>query len=443
MDSFLVLTITPSITSIFLPFTFGLGVSLLLMFILVSLSAIISGSEVAYFSLNLSDKINLKDESSSNSVRVLLLLSKPKKLLATILIFNNLINVAIVMISNFVMNRLIDSSKIDSLYQFLIQVIGVTLIILLFGEVIPKIYANKYNMKYAKIMSLPISFISILLSPFSNLLMRSTSIIDKKIRKKTENISLDELEHALDLTKDSVKSEEEIKMLEGIVKFGNTDVKQVMTPRMDVFAFEEKSHFHSIMEAIKNAKYSRIPIYEDSLDLIVGILYVKDLLPYISENKEYKWTDLSRKPKFVPENKKLDDLLEEFQAEKTHIAIVVDEYGGTSGIVSLEDVLEEIVGDITDEFDEDEISYSKLDENNYIFAGKTPLIDVYRIIEVEGEDFEDNKGEADTIAGFCIEQAGKILLKNEKVLFNNYTFTIEAADKRRITKIKLTINDED
>jgi len=426
---------------VFLPFTFELGISLLLMLVLVSLSAIISGSEVAFFSLNLSDKTNLKDNSTSNSSRVLLLLSKPKKLLATILIFNNLINVAIIMMSNFVMNRLIDSSKISSIYEFIIQVVGVTLIILLFGEVIPKIYANKYNMKYAKIMSLPISFISLLLSPFSNLLVKSTSIIDKKIRKKAENISLDELEHALDLTKDSVKSEEEIKMLEGIVKFGNTDVKQVMTPRMDVFAFEKKLDFHSIMEEIKNAKFSRIPIYEDSLDLIVGVLYVKDLLLYINESKSYKWINLIRSPKFVPENKKLDDLLEEFQAEKTHIAIVVDEYGGTSGIVSLEDVLEEIVGDITDEFDEDEISYSKIDDNNYIFAGKTPLIDVYRIIEIEGEDFEENKGEADTIAGFCIEQAGKILLKNEKILFNNYTFTIEAADKRRITKVKLTMND--
>ena len=289
-------------------------------------------------------------------------------------------------------------------------------------------------------MSSPISFLSVFFGPFSKLLVSSTSIIDKRFKKKVDNISVDDLEHAYDLTKESVETTEEKKILEGIVKFGQTDAKQIMTPRLDVIALEQEMSFKELREAILQGRYSRLPVYSESVDSIEGILYVKDLLVFLDSTEDINWIKLIREPKFIPENKKLDDLLKEFQTEKTHIAVVVDEYGGTSGIVTLEDVLEEVVGDITDEFDDDNLIYSKLDESNYVFEGKTPLMDMYRVMGIDGNQFEDQKGESGTIAGFCIELAGKILLKNEKISFENYTFTIEAADKRRIKQVKVAIN---
>ena len=428
--------------NIFQSFSIPLGVGLAIMLLLIILSALMSGSEVAFFSITASDKINLEEEETANNNRILLLLSTPKKLLATILIANNFINVAIVMVSTFVADNLINNNALSGTSQFIIHVVLITFIILLFGEVIPKVYATKYNVKFAKAMALPIHYMSIIFKPISQLLISSTSIIDKRVTKKTNAVSVDELEHALDLTKDSVETEEEKKILEGIVQFGNTDVKQIMTPRTDVIAIDYSNDFTTLLKEIKNSKFSRLPVYEDSIDNVNGILYIKDLIPYIEKKKSFKWNHLIRDPKFVPENKKLDDLLKEFQEEKKHIAIVVDEYGGTSGIVSLEDVLEEIVGDITDEFDEEDLVYSKLDNLNYVFEGKTTLIDMYRTMNIDGDEFEKMKGEADTIAGFCIEQAGKILLKNEKLSFDKYTFTVEAADKRRIKQVKVTINDQ-
>ena len=428
--------------NIFQSFSIPLGIGLAIMLLLIILSALMSGSEVAFFSITASDKINLEEEETANNNRILLLLSTPKKLLATILIANNFINVAIVMVSTFVADNLINTNALSGTSQFIIHVVLITFIILLFGEVIPKVYATKYNVKFAKAMALPIHYMSIIFKPISQLLISSTSIIDKRVTKKTNAVSVDELEHALDLTKDSVETEEEKKILEGIVQFGNTDVKQIMTPRTDVIAIDYSNDFTTLLKEIKNSTFSRLPVYEDSIDNVNGILYIKDLIPYIEKKKNFKWNHLIRDPKFVPENKKLDDLLKEFQEEKKHIAIVVDEYGGTSGIVSLEDVLEEIVGDITDEFDEEDLVYSKLDDLNYVFEGKTTLIDMYRTMNIDGDEFEKMKGEADTIAGFCIEQAGKILLKNEKLSFDKYTFTVEAADKRRLKQVKVTINDQ-
>ena len=375
----------------------------------------------------------VNEEQNKNSQRIIKLIADPKKLLATILIGNNLVNVAIVLVSSLMMNHIFESYTLSPLLKFIIQVVIVTFFILLFGEVIPKVYANNYNLKFSKLMALPISILKILFNPLSNLLISSTSIIDKKIDKKIELLNADELEYALDLTKDSVDNKEE-KILEGIVKFGNTDVKQIMTPRTDVVAFQNDLNYKSLINDLKAVKFSRIPVYEDSFDKIKGILYVKDLIGKIKEPANYQWNKLLRDAKFVPENKKLDDLLKEFQEEKTHIAIVVDEYGGSSGIVSLEDVLEEIVGDITDEFDEKDVTFLKIDEKNYLFDGKTPLIDFYKILNINGQKFEVSKGESDTLAGFCIENAGKILLKNEKIIFENYTFTVEASDKRRIKK---------
>ena len=420
---------------------FNYWLFLLLIFFLILLSAFLSGSEVAIFGLSNTQKETLvNEEQNKNSQRIIKLIADPKKLLATILIGNNLVNVAIVLVSSLMMNHIFESYTLSPLLNFIIQVVIVTFFILLFGEVIPKVYANNYNLKFSKLMALPISILKILFNPLSNLLISSTSIIDKKIDKKIELLNADELEYALDLTKDSVDNKEEKKILEGIVKFGNTDVKQIMTPRTDVVAFQNDLDYKSLISDLKAVKFSRIPVYEDSFDKIKGILYVKDLIGKIKEPANYQWNKLLRDAKFVPENKKLDDLLKEFQEEKTHIAIVVDEYGGSSGIVSLEDVLEEIVGDITDEFDEKDVTFLKIDEKNYLFDGKTPLIDFYKILNIDGQKFEVSKGESDTLAGFCIENAGKILLKNEKIIFENYTFTVEASDKRRIKKIKIKID---
>ena len=430
-----------SFSQIFQPIDFELGLSIFCVLILVVLSALLSGSEVAMFSISNKQRFDLEDQNKNANKRVLTLLKEPKKLLATILIANNFINVSIVMASNFVFNNLIIEGSISDTMNFIIQVIVITFLILLFGEVIPKVYANNYNLKFSKFMAIPLQLLKKLFYPISQILVNSTNLIDKRIEKRKESIQANELEHALNLTVDSVDNEDEKKILEGIVKFGNTDVKQIMTPRTDVISFEITTPFNELMSELKEIKYSRIPVFEDSFDKIKGILFAKDLLGKMNEKKNFKWPNLLREPKFVPENKKLDDLLKEFQEEKTHIAIVVDEYGGSSGIVSLEDVLEEIVGEITDEFDEEDINYKKLDELNYIFDGKTTLIDIYKLLEIDGEIFEKEKGESDTIAGFCIEQAGKILLKNEKISFDRYTITVEAADKRRIKKVKITINE--
>lgn len=412
-----------------------------LMVILVVLSALLSGSEVAIFGLSNSQKLKLEnDNKNKNSRRILKLIENPKKLLATILIGNNLVNVAIVVISSIVVKNILPKEPQNSFTNFIIQVVLVTFIILLFGEVIPKVYANSYKIKFSRLMALPLSILKIIFNPLSNLLISSTSIIDKRVDKKIELLNPEELQHVLALTKDSVENNEEKKILEGISKFGNTDVKQIMTPRTDVVAFRKDLDFKSLINELKTTKFSRIPVYEESFDHIKGILYVKDLLGKINEKSKYNWSKLLRDAKFVPENKKLDDLLKEFQEEKTHIAIVVDEYGGSSGIVSLEDVLEEIVGDITDEFDERDVTFLKIDDRNYIFDGKTSLVDFYKILNVDGAIFEKAKGESDTLAGFCIEQAGKILLKNEKITYDKYTFTIEASDKRRIKKIKIRID---
>ncbi len=431
--------ITPqgALLDIFNPFTLNIGIALGVMIFLLLLSALMSGSEIAFFSIGTADQEKLRKEESVPSTRVLRLLEAPKKLLATILIANNFINVAIVAVSTYVSQSWF-SNDISETTAFILQVVVVTFIILLFGEVMPKVYATKYNISLAKFMAPYMTVIKTISSPLSYLLVSSTSVIDKRIKKKTDTISVDHLEHALNMTKDVGDNEDEKKILEGIIKFGNTDAKQIMTPRMDVAAFDVNISYADLRENIIQSKFSRLPIFDDTFDNVVGVMYVKDLLPYI-DKEDFKWQDLMHEPKFIPENKKLDDLLSEFQTSKKHMAIVVDEYGGTSGVVTLEDVLEEIVGDITDEFDVEDLVFTQIDELNFVFEGKTPLMDLYRVIGIDGKEFEDAKGESDTIAGFCIEQAGKILLKNEKVNFEGITFTVEAADKRRIKQIKVTL----
>lgn len=414
----------------------------LLLLLLLSMSALVSGSEVAFFSLSPTDKEELASKKTKASNVALELLERPKKLLATILIANNFINVAIIMIASYLSTVLFPPESMEVWLKFLIDVVAITFILLLFGEVIPKIYATKHGTQLSLLMAVPLRVVGKTF-PFNVLsrgLVKGTAVISNLGKKKSVDVSSDELSHAVELTMQEEDDPEDHKILEGIVKFGNKDVKQIMKSRIDVQAIEYSIPYDEVYQLILESRYSRIPVYKESFDEIAGILFIKDLLTHLDEDKNFEWQKLIREPYFVPENKKIDDLLGSFQEKKMHMAIVVDEYGGTSGIVTLEDVLEEIVGDISDEFDDEDLVYSKLDENNYVFEGKTPLVDMYKVLNIEGNEFEDAKSESDTLAGFVIEQAGKILLKNEKVNFGIYTFTIEAADRRKVKRIKVTIN---
>ncbi|WP_298754196.1 gliding motility-associated protein GldE [uncultured Psychroserpens sp.] len=413
---------------------------LILLFILLLCSALISGAEVAFFSLTKSDIDKGLEENPRKFTIISKLLERPKKLLATILVANNFINIGIVILFAYLGETLFKDIEITWV-RFLLEVVVITFLILLFGEIVPKIYASRNRVKFSTFMAIPLKVLDVIFSPISLPMRHLTLSIHKKLGKQKSNLSVDQLSQALELTSEGDTTDEEQKILEGIVSFGNTDTKQVMRPRMDIFALNEDLKYDEIIpEVIKNG-YSRIPVYKDSIDNVTGVLYIKDLLPHI-EHKQFDWTTLLREPFFVPENKKLDDLMVEFQEKKVHLAVVVDEYGGTSGVVSLEDVIEEIVGDISDEFDDDDVIYTKIDDQNYSFEGKTTLKDFYRIVKVGDEaDFEENKGEAETIAGFVLEISGIFPRRQSKINFKNYVFTIEAIDKKRIKQIKFTILD--
>ena len=417
----------------------GIVISLLL---LIS-SAMISGAEVAFFSLTPAD---FEVEESKRSVReqiVINLLDKPKKLLATILVANNMINIAIILLFDNLTDAFFE--EVDTIFmgvdlQFILEVIVVTFLILLFGEILPKVYASRNRVEFSHFMAYPLNFLDKLFSPLSTPMRAITIGIHERLGNQKAGLSVDQLSQALELTSQTDTTKEEHKILKGIVSFGNTDTKQVMKPRMDIFALNENKPYSEIIPEIIENGYSRIPVYRDNIDNVTGILYVKDLLPFLEE-EDYEWTSLLRDPYFVPENKKLDDLLNDFKLKKNHLAIVVDEYGGTSGLISLEDIIEEIVGDISDEFDDEDLIFSKLDENNYVFEGKTPLKDFYRVIKLEEPDlFEENRGEAETLAGFLLEISGSFPRKNDVILFDAYSFTIEAVDKKRIKQIKVSIN---
>ena len=408
--------------------------------VLLFMSAMVSGSEVAFFSIGPNEKEELLTSKSKSATVALQLLEKPKRLLATILIANNFINVAIIVICTYLSDLIF---PFEGTSKFLIDVVAITFILLLFGEVIPKIYATKHVMQMTLIMSKPLSFFG-KLPPFSWLkigLVKGTSVISNLGRIKAYKVSTDNLSQAVELTIDETHDQGDKKIWQDIVKFGEKDVKQIMRPRVDIEAIDVASKFSEVYARIVESKFSRIPVFTESFDKVEGILFTKDLLPHIEEDDTFEWQKLIREAMFVPENKKIDDLMNDFQDVKTHMAVVVDEYGGTSGLVTLEDVLEEIVGDISDEFDDDEIQYSKLDEFNYIFEGKTALVDIYKILDIEGTEFEEAKSESDTLAGFAIEQAGKILKKGERIKFSNYTLQIEAADLRKVKRIKLTIHE--
>ena len=422
-------------------------IAISILFLLLFCSALISGTEVAFFSLSPTDIVKISEKSKQDNP-IVKLLQKPSKLLATILITNNFINILIVLIfaslgevflkdKNLAL-KIVDFTLPSSLVKFSIEVILVTFLILLFGEVLPKVYASRRALKFCNFMSKPLQLLTIVLTPLSYPLINLTKIIEKKLGSKNSNFSIEILSKALELTSQGSTTKEEQKILEGIVTFGNTETVQIMKPRIDIFSLSEKETYQEVLTKILKHGYSRNPVYKGSIDNITGILYSKDLLGYL-DKKEFNWQKLLRKPFFVPENKKLDDLLGEFRERKNHLAIVVDEYGGTSGLVTLEDVIEEIVGEINDEFDNDDFSYSKIDENNYIFDGKVTIKDFCKVLEDTNEDkFEEYKGESETIAGFILELSGKFPKIGEKINFDIYTFTIEALDRKRIKQLKVT-----
>ena len=406
-------------------------------FALLFCSALISGAEVALFSLSQKDLEETLQEHPSKGKIITKLLEKPKKLLATLLVANNFINIGVVILFLFVGKNWFAAVS-SPILKFSIEVVIVTFLILLFGEVLPKVYASRNNIKFAKRVAYPVAVLDKLLSPISLPMRKVTIYLHNKLGKQKTNFSVDQLSQALELTDSDESSSEEQKILEGIVTFGNTDARQVMSPRMDIFALEIEESFAAIYSKIIEKGFSRIPVYRDNIDQIEGVLFVKDLLRHI-DKEEFDWKTLIREPFFIPENKKIDNLLKDFQNMKSHLAIVVDEYGGTSGIVSLEDIIEEIVGDISDEFDGDNSNVSKIDDKNYVFEGKTNLKDFYRIIDVNEELFETAKGEAETLAGFILEVLGNFPKKEQKIVFENCTFTIEVVDKKRVKQIKVTI----
>ncbi|WP_297705522.1 gliding motility-associated protein GldE [uncultured Eudoraea sp.] len=424
--------------------TFALkGVMLL---VLLICSGLISGAEVAFFGLSQTDLNEIEENKTARGKIVVKLLERPKKLLATILISNNAINIGIVLLFNSIGDTIF--SKIN--YQlfglisvrFLLEVLVATFLILMFGEILPKIYANRNRFEFSLFMAYPLKLLDILLTPLSSPMRSATIFMHNRLAKQKSSLNVNQLSQALELTSEGDTTKEEQKILQGIVSFGNTDTKQVMRPRIDIFALSEDMKFTEVLEEIKQHGYSRIPVFSENMDNVLGVLYVKDLLPYI-DRKNFNWLKLIREPYFVPENKKLDDLLLEFQDKKNHLAVVVDEYGGTSGIVTLEDVIEEIVGDISDEFDDEDLIFSKLDDFTYIFEGKTTLKDFYRVAKIENEeDFEAQKGESETIAGFVLEIAGSFPKRGEIVTYMDYQFLVESLDKKRLKQIKVTLPNE-
>lgn len=423
------------------PFNTEVIIASVIIVILLMVSAMMSGSEVGFFSLTPSDMEKLQNSETKKDKAILRLLENPKKLLATLLIGNNFVNIGVVILSTFITVELFDFSS-NLILGFLIQVIVVSFIILLFGEILPKVYATQHTLSVSKFMVYILSFLQKLFSPLSYLLISSSSLIDKRVVKKGHSVSIDDLSHALDLTADDSRKADEHKMLRGIVKFGDIDVKEIMTSRIDVTAVNKETDFHELLATVLESGYSRIPVYCGTFDKVEGILYIKDLLPHIGKEKDFKWHELLRPAFFIPESKMINDLLEEFQRRKNHLAIVVDEYGGTSGIITLEDIIEEIVGEINDEYDSDEIVHSRLDKNVYVFEAKTSINDFCKTLTIDPEIFDDAKGDSDTLAGLLLELEGKIPERNDIIQFKNFIFKIEAVDKRRIKRVRVTIKED-
>jgi gliding motility-associated protein GldE len=407
----------------------------LILAVLLIFSGLISGSEVALFSLS---KSQLKKEDKSSYIQIIQKsLTNPNKLLATILVANSFINIAIVILFTQIGN-VIFKNITSSFWQFIIEVVVATFLILLFGEILPKIYASRNNLIFSKFVIYPLVLLDFILTPISLPMQKLSNFIKNKLSFKKQNINLNQISSALDLTSPDETTKQEQKILKGILSFGNTETKEVMRPRLDIHAYSNLLNYDEVLKNTVENNFSRVPVYKDDLDNIVGILYVKDLLPFL-DKKDFDWLSILRKPLFIPENKKLDDLMQEFQEKKIHLAIVVDEFGGTSGVISLEDVIEEIVGDISDEFDDDSLLFSKLDNFNYVFEGKTSMKDFYKILNIDSSPFDKFKGDSETIAGFILEISQSFPKTNSKIVFENFTFTIESVDKKRIKQVKVSI----
>lgn len=421
-----------------MPLTWGAVVALLLTLILLYVSGFVSASEIAFFSLSPSDLNEIEEENHPSDTKIKGLLDDSERLLATILISNNFVNVTIIMLLNYVFASVIDFGQAKIL-EFLIVTVVLTFLLLLFGEIMPKIYSTQHTLSFARKAAPAITVLRTVFWPVSSVLVRSSFFLNRlSQKKKTRNLSVDELSQALELT-DIQDTSEESNMLEGIIRFGEETAKEVMTSRLDIVDLDIESSFSEVLKCINENGYSRIPVYEETRDRIKGILYIKDLLPYLEKGDDFKWQNLIRPALFVPENKMIGDLLRDFQSNKIHIAVVVDEFGGTSGIVTMEDIIEEIVGEINDEYDEDEHTYVKLTENVYVFEGKTLLSDFYKIIKDSEDVFEEVSGDADSLAGLLLELKGEFPTLHEIINYRNYRFEILEMNSRRILKVKVTI----
>lgn len=421
----------------FLSFTPGIVVSLTAILVLLLCSALLSGSEVAYFSLSPSEKQVITGLQTKKNTYLLKNLESPEQLLATLLVANNFLNVGVVILSSLTINHLVDFPE-QPVMEFVFQVIIISFLILLIGKVIPKIYTTKHALKFARFVSLPLYFLMKILSPINSFFLLSNSFMNKWSHTNNQQLSVDQLSQALELTS-QYESKQDKEILKGIVQFGNKSVADIMHSRVDVVSADIKDAYPKILSLITETGFSRIPVYSDTFDNIKGILYIKDILPHVHKGASFRWQSLIRPPFYVPETKKIDDLLEEFQKSKVHMAIVVDEYGGSSGIVTLEDILEEIVGEITDEFDEEELFYTKISDNNYLFDGKTLIEDFLKVIGYEETFLDDLIGEADTLAGLILELKGEIPVTNDIINCRNFVFTIDSVDNRRIKKIKVEV----
>ena len=419
---------------------FKVVIGILVIIILLIGSALMSASEVAFFSLGPEDLENLKINRDKKSKTVLKLYNNPEKLLSTVLVANNTVNIAIVLLAAFISLRIFDFSS-EPVLGFIINVVIITFLLLFFGEVMPKVYASRNHIKIALLMAYPLTLLEKVFKPVTSLLIFSSSFVKKRTGTRRSNISMDDLSDALELTSEYFAEDE--KILKGIVNFGNINVSAIMCSRTDVTAIDIKYGFDKIVPIIINSGFSRIPVYSGSFDSVKGILYAKDVLPYTNNPGSFKWQALLRPPYFVPETKKINDLLKEFQTKKIHMAVVIDEYGGTSGIVTLEDILEEIVGEITDESDEDQLLFRKLDEKTYIFEAKILLNDFCKVLNINEELFEEVRGESETLAGLILELTGEIPLKDQVIKYGDFIFRIESADRRRIKEIRVEINKND
>ncbi len=414
--------------------------TVLTLIMLLIVSGLISGSETAFFSLNPSDIDKIRNETNSAKEKVLALLQEPKKLLATILITNNFINVAIVILSTY-FSAFFISPKSDPLVIFLLQVVLITSVILLFGEIIPKILANRKAVEVSLFMATPLGILEKIFRPLSILLVSSTNFIDKKLGEKGHNITMSDLSEAIEMTIEEDAPEEEKMILKGIATFGDKEASEIMQSRQDILAISEDTPFSEMMQISVDSGFSRIPIFKETIDKIKGILYIKDLLPFLVETEKKDWIKLIRPVIYVPENKKINDLLQDFRTKKVHLAIVVDEYGGTSGIITLEDIIEEIVGEIIDEFDEEEkLKYKRISDNTFSFEAKMPINDLCKILKIEDDIFDEVKGESDSLGGLLLEMNGKIPEKNSIIKYKQFSFRVVDVDKRRIKEVDVTTN---